>query len=92
MALSVLLEINKPLKSINQSDVTAHFLDLTYKHVVHENLIGGSSIIWIFPLLIADSERDMPGIEPWAPRLVHQRSDHWATRSEAYLGFPPCNS
>ena len=36
-----------------------------------------------FPLVIADSERDMPGIEPWATRLVHQRSDHWATRSEA---------
>ena len=34
------------------------------KHVVHKNLIGGSSIIWIFHLVKADSERDMPGIEP----------------------------
>jgi hypothetical protein len=53
-----------------------------HKHVVHENLIGGSSIILGFPLVIADSERDMPGIQPWAPRLVHQRSEHWATTSD----------
>jgi hypothetical protein len=37
-------------------------------HVVHENLIG--CIIWVFirdfPHVIADSERDMQGIEPWA--------------------------
>jgi hypothetical protein len=41
-----------------------------------------------------DSERDMPGIEPRATRLVHQCSDHWATRSEAISwpgnsGVPP---
>ena len=34
------------------------------KPFVHENLIGGSSIVLVFPLEIADSERDMPGIEP----------------------------
>ena len=52
------------------------------KHVVLENVVGGSSMNG-FPLVKADSERDMPGIEPLATRLVHQRSDHWATRSEA---------
>jgi hypothetical protein len=62
--------------------------------VVHENEVGGSSIIWLFPLVIADSERDMPGIDPWATRLVHQRYDHWAARSEAISwpwnsGVPP---
>jgi hypothetical protein len=25
-----------------------------HKDVVHENLIGGNSIIWVFPLVIAD--------------------------------------
>jgi hypothetical protein len=39
-------------------------MDHTYnanvlKIVVHENMIGGSSIVKAFP-----SERDMPGIEP----------------------------
>ena len=33
------------------------------KHVVHKNVVGGSSMIG-FPLVIAVSERDMPGIEP----------------------------
>ena len=33
------------------------------KHVVHENAVDGSSMIG-FPLVIAVSERDMPGIEP----------------------------
>jgi hypothetical protein len=64
------------------------------KHVVHENLIYGSGIIWVFPLVIADSERDLPGMETWAPRLANLRSDHWATRSEAIRwpgnsGVPP---
>ena len=27
-------------------------------------MVGGSSTIWVFPLVIADSEREMPGIEP----------------------------
>ena len=27
-------------------------------------MVGGSSIIWVFPLVIADSEWDMQGIEP----------------------------
>ena len=36
---------------------------LTHKHVVHENVQDGSSMIG-FPLIIADSERDMPGIKP----------------------------
>ena len=35
-----------------------------YKHVVHENVVGGSSVLRVFPLVIAVSERDMPGIEP----------------------------
>ena len=34
-----------------------------HKHVVHENVVGGRSMIR-FPLVIAVSERDMPGIEP----------------------------
>jgi hypothetical protein len=34
----------------------------------------------------------MPGIEPWATRLVHQRSDHWATRSEALAQIISMNS
>ena len=32
-------------------------------HVVNENVVGGSSMIG-FPLVIAVSERDMPGIKP----------------------------
>ena len=36
---------------------------LYYKHVVHENVVGGSSMIG-FRLVIAVSEWDMPGIEP----------------------------
>ena len=35
----------------------------SYKHVVHENLMGGSSMIGL-TLVIAVSERDMPGFEP----------------------------
>jgi hypothetical protein len=27
-------------------------------------MVGGSSIIWDFPLVIADYDRDVPGIEP----------------------------
>ena len=38
-------------------------LSIYDKHVVHENVVGGSSMIR-FPLVIAVSERDMPGIEP----------------------------
>ena len=33
------------------------------KHLVDKSLVGGSSMIR-FPLVIADSKRDMPGIEP----------------------------
>ena len=33
------------------------------KHVLHANVVGGSSMIR-FPLGIAVSEQDMPGIEP----------------------------
>ena len=32
-------------------------------HVVLENMLGGNSKIG-FPLVIANSERDIPGIEP----------------------------
>ena len=35
---------------------------LLSKHVVHENVVDGSSMIR-FPLVKADSERDMPGID-----------------------------
>ena len=38
-------------------------LETLYKHVVHKNVVGGSSLIR-FPLVKAVSERDMPGIEP----------------------------
>ena len=37
---------------------------LAHKHVVHENGVGGSSVLRGFPLVIAVSERDMPGFEP----------------------------
>ena len=33
------------------------------KHVDHENVLDGSSMIR-FPIVISDSEKDMPGIEP----------------------------
>ena len=33
------------------------------QHVVTENMVGGSNMI-VFPLGIADSERDMPQIKP----------------------------
>ena len=36
---------------------------LKTKHVVHKNVVGGSSMIGL-PLVIADSIRDMPGITP----------------------------
>ena len=39
---------------------------LWYKHVVHEILVDGSSMIG-FPLVKADSERNMPGIKPGPP-------------------------
>ena len=31
-------------------------------HIVHRNVVGGSSMVG-FPLVIADSERDMQGIK-----------------------------
>ena len=42
------------------------------KHVLHRNLVGGSSMI-VFPLVIAVSERDMPGIKP-GPLGRHTRT------------------
>ena len=36
---------------------------LPYKHVVQENMVDDSSMIG-FLLVIADSEQDIPGIEP----------------------------
>ena len=42
-----------------------HSSNKLIKHVVHKNVVGGSSIIWGFPLVIADSEQDIRGIEPW---------------------------
>jgi hypothetical protein len=32
--------------------------------VAWRDQMGGSSIIWVFPLVLADSERNMPGIKP----------------------------
>ena len=44
-----------------------HLLRLIiHKHLVHENMVGGSSMI-VFPLVIAVSERDLPGIETGPP-------------------------
>ena len=34
-----------------------------YNHVVQETMAGGSNMI-VFPVVIFDSERDMPGIQP----------------------------
>ena len=42
----------------------AHGKGRLVMHVVHGNVVGGSSIIKVFPLVIAVSERDMPRIEP----------------------------
>ena len=42
---------------------TSLYTCIGHKHVVHGNVVDGSSMI-VFPLVIADSERDMPGIEP----------------------------
>ena len=62
----------------------ATFLCIGQMHVVHENMVDGSSVLRVSPLVIAVSERDMPGIEPgplgW---YTSQRPNHWATRSEA---------
>ena len=35
----------------------------SHKHVVYENVLDGSSMVG-FPLVIADSLQDIPGIEP----------------------------
>ena len=43
-----------------------------HNHGIHESVMGGSSMIG-FPLVIADSERDMPGIEP-GPLDWHTRA------------------
>jgi hypothetical protein len=54
----------------NNFEMEKHLVSMLFKAVncynygVHENLIGGSSIIWVLPLVIADSERDMPEIKP----------------------------
>ena len=36
---------------------------IIYKQIVHKNVVGDSSMIG-FPLVKADSERDIPGIQP----------------------------
>ena len=46
---------------------------LAHKHVVHENVVGGSSVLRVFPLVIAVSEQDMPGIETGPLGLPVQR-------------------
>ena len=43
---------------------TVFFLILAI-HYLYTNSIGGSSVIWGLPLVISDSEGDMPGIKPW---------------------------
>ena len=45
-----------------------------HKHVVHRNMVDGSSMIG-FPLIIADIERDMPGSKP-GPLGLHSYTDH----------------
>ena len=52
-----------------------HLIQWIFVLVVHKNVVGGNSIIWGFPLVIANSEQDMPGIEPGPLG--------WATRSKA---------
>ena len=59
-----------------------HSSNKLIKHVVHKNVVGGSSIIWVFPHVIANSVKTC------------QRPNHWATRSEAISwpgnsGVPP---
>ena len=69
---------------------------MLYKHVVHENVVGGSTMIW-FPLLIAVSKGDMQGIEPgplgWhtsdlANELQEVRHVILSCIIEQLLGFP----
>ena len=52
---------------------------LGVKHVVHTTVVNGSSMIG-FTIVIAESERDMPGIEPVPPGT---RSSQLDTRREA---------
>ena len=47
-----------------------------YKHVEHDNMVGGNSMI-MFPPVIADSERDMPGIDP-GPVGRHNSIQTWS--------------
>ena len=42
------------------------FILFTFKHVVQENVVGGSSVIGL-TLVVADSKQDMPGIKPGPP-------------------------
>ena len=52
---------SNPLMTIPGQDPASR---LAHKHVVHKNVVGGSSVLRVFPLVIAVSERDMPGFEP----------------------------
>ena len=50
-------------KGVAKDRISLEVERMSEKHVVHENVVGDSSIIG-FPLVIAVSERDMSGIEP----------------------------
>ena len=50
------------LASAQNTDPKNPASSLAHKHVAHRNVVDGSSMIG-FPLVMADSERDMPGIE-----------------------------
>ena len=49
-----------------QAEFSLSLFILSCKHVVHENVVSGSSMIG-FPLVIAVSDQDMPGMEPGPP-------------------------
>ena len=61
---------SNPLMTIPGQDPASR---LAHKHVVHENVVGGSSVLWVFPLVIAVSEQDMPEIETGPLGLPVQR-------------------
>jgi hypothetical protein len=49
-----------------------NYRETEVEHVVHENMEDGSSMLR-FPLVIADSEQDMPGIKPGPLQLQEVR-------------------
>ena len=53
-------------------------------NVVHEYEVDGSSMIG-FPLVIADSEQDMPGIKPGPPPLISQHTSALTTEIQEVM-------